>query len=284
MDDPVGALGEIRLFTTTFVPDRWMACAGQSLDVGQYGELFAVVGNVFGGDGVATFSLPDLRARPVLPGAEAGVGSCMCVTSDLVAVADAPPAAMNVEGSPVLAELRNFAVSFAPTGWLRCDGRIVKIAELIALFALLGTRFGGDGHVTFGLPDLRAHQPWSPPVGAFVGACIATTGQMPDRPGDSPSTKSSGPRRLSLSGIVGEVKLLLASTIGSAWLPCDGRLLPAAQHPELFAVIGGAFGGDGSTTFALPDLRADALFAAGGELLAHPCICEQGQYPISPSA
>lgn len=47
------------------------------------------------------------------------------------------------------------------------------------------------------------------------------------------------------------------------WLPCDGRLMPVAQYQALFSVIGTAFGGDGRTTFALPDLRGRVPVGAG---------------------
>lgn len=51
------------------------------------------------------------------------------------------------------------AFNFEPRGWAFCDGRLLAIQENTALFALLGTRFGGDGRVTFGLPDLRGRSP-----------------------------------------------------------------------------------------------------------------------------
>lgn len=56
---------------------------------------------------------------------------------------------------PFLAEVRIFAGNFAPRGWALCDGQILPIAQNTALFSLLGTTYGGDGRVTFGLPDLR---------------------------------------------------------------------------------------------------------------------------------
>ncbi|MFC0349808.1 phage tail protein [Undibacterium danionis] len=45
--------------------------------------------------------------------------------------------------------------NFAPRGWMFCNGQILSIAQNSALFALLGTTYGGDGMSTFGLPDLR---------------------------------------------------------------------------------------------------------------------------------
>lgn len=58
-----------------------------------------------------------------------------------------------------LGEIRLFAGSFAPRGWVICDGRELPISQYEALFALLGTIYGGDGRSTFKLPDLRARVP-----------------------------------------------------------------------------------------------------------------------------
>ncbi len=46
-------------------------------------------------------------------------------------------------------------LNFAPRGWMPCQGQILQIRAYTALFALLGTRFGGDGQSTFQLPELR---------------------------------------------------------------------------------------------------------------------------------
>ncbi|PIT02216.1 tail collar protein [Bradyrhizobium nitroreducens] len=61
MADPF--IGEIRLFGFPRVPDGWLACSGQSLAISQYDVLYAVIGTTYGGDGVQTFNLPDLRGR-----------------------------------------------------------------------------------------------------------------------------------------------------------------------------------------------------------------------------
>jgi len=60
---------------------------------------------------------------------------------------------------PFLAEIRTFAGNFAPTNWAICDGRILPIAQYTALFSLLGTTYGGDGKVTFALPNLQGYAP-----------------------------------------------------------------------------------------------------------------------------
>jgi len=55
-----------------------------------------------------------------------------------------------------IAEIRMFAGNFAPRSWLFCAGQLLSIAQNTAVFALLGTTYGGDGQVTFGIPDLRS--------------------------------------------------------------------------------------------------------------------------------
>ncbi len=61
--------------------------------------------------------------------------------------------------NPLIGEIRLFAGSFAPRGWALCNGQLLSIAQNTALFSILGTFYGGDGRVTFGLPDLRGRAP-----------------------------------------------------------------------------------------------------------------------------
>ncbi len=56
---------------------------------------------------------------------------------------------------PFLGQITLFPYDFAPMGWAFCQGQLLPISQNTALFALLGTQFGGDGTRTFALPDLR---------------------------------------------------------------------------------------------------------------------------------
>lgn len=71
---------------------------------------------------------------------------------------------------PYLGELRIFAGNFAPQGWAFCDGRSLSISANDALFALIGTLYGGDGQTSFNLPDLRGRLPVHQGGGVVVGA------------------------------------------------------------------------------------------------------------------
>lgn len=60
---------------------------------------------------------------------------------------------------PYLGEIRMFAGTFAPLGWALCNGQLLAISQNDALFALIGTTYGGDGQTTFALPDFRGRVP-----------------------------------------------------------------------------------------------------------------------------
>jgi microcystin-dependent protein len=57
---------------------------------------------------------------------------------------------------PYLGNITVFAGNFAPRAWMFCQGQLLSIANYDALFALIGTTYGGDGQVTFALPDFRS--------------------------------------------------------------------------------------------------------------------------------
>src|SRR5271169_5248417 len=61
--------------------------------------------------------------------------------------------------APFLGEIEAFPFNFAPKGWAFCTGQLLPINQNQALFALLGTNYGGDGRTNFALPDLRGRVP-----------------------------------------------------------------------------------------------------------------------------
>ena len=59
---------------------------------------------------------------------------------------------------PYIATVTVFGGNFAPQSWMFCQGHLLSIANYSTLFALIGTTYGGDGQVTFALPDLRSRR------------------------------------------------------------------------------------------------------------------------------
>lgn len=60
---------------------------------------------------------------------------------------------------PFLSEIKIVSFNFPPKGWAFCNGQLLPINQNQALFALLGTTYGGDGRVNFGLPNLQSRIP-----------------------------------------------------------------------------------------------------------------------------
>jgi microcystin-dependent protein len=71
---------------------------------------------------------------------------------------------------PFIGEIIMFAGNFAPQGWAFCDGQLLPISQNQALFAILGTTYGGNGQTTFALPDLRGRVPVHPGQGPGLGS------------------------------------------------------------------------------------------------------------------
>jgi microcystin-dependent protein len=69
-----------------------------------------------------------------------------------------------------LGEVRLFGFGITPNGWAQCNGQIMSINQYQALFALLGTTYGGNGQSTFALPDLRGRAPAQPGNTISLGA------------------------------------------------------------------------------------------------------------------
>lgn len=76
---------------------------------------------------------------------------------------------------PYVGQIMPCGFNFPPRGWAFCDGSLLAISQNTALFSLLGTRFGGDGKVTFALPDLRGRAILGAASGDFVGEERGTT-------------------------------------------------------------------------------------------------------------
>lgn len=71
---------------------------------------------------------------------------------------------------PFLSEIRLFSFNFAPRGWALCNGQLLPINQNQALFALLGTTYGGNGQTNFALPNLQGRVPIHTGNGHTLGA------------------------------------------------------------------------------------------------------------------
>lgn len=75
-----------------------------------------------------------------------------------------------------IGQIQLFPYTYAPKTWAFCEGQLLSIAENQALFALIGTNFGGDGRTNFALPNLKGKEP-----DPNMHYCIALQGIFPTR-------------------------------------------------------------------------------------------------------
>jgi microcystin-dependent protein len=77
--------------------------------------------------------------------------------------------------TPFLSEIKIISWDFAPKGWAFCNGQLLPINQNQALFALLGTTYGGNGQTNFALPDLRGRIPMGVGDGHVLGEKAGST-------------------------------------------------------------------------------------------------------------
>jgi microcystin-dependent protein len=151
----------------------------------------------------------------------------------------------------LLGSLLLIPYDYVPVHFAPCQGQLLPIQSNPALFSLLGIKFGGDGQTDFELPDMRKHNPIK-----GLSYAIATKGIYPKRKALEPSYYYGIPP---LIGQISCVAYLAKYVPPPSWAKCDGQLLNIDKNIALYSLLGAKFGGDGQTTFALPDLRDHEL-------------------------
>jgi microcystin-dependent protein len=114
---------------------------------------------------------------------------------------------------PFLSEIRMMSFGFPPKGWALCDGQLLPINQNQALFSLLGTTYGGDGRVNFGLPNLQGRTPMHMGSGHTLG----------ERGGEQGHT-------LSISEIPTHTHVAMASNTNGTQIAPAGNLLAGSPN------------------------------------------------------
>ncbi len=133
---------------------------------------------------------------------------------------------------PFIGEIRAVGFNYAPVGWAKCWGQLMEITQNNALFALLGTNYGGNGTTNFGLPDLRGRTI----IGEGTGAGL-TTRNISQMGGYEDVTLSinslpSHTHAAEMGGIVDATFAQDASTTGATDQSPAGKIPAASQTDE----------------------------------------------------
>jgi microcystin-dependent protein len=152
----------------------------------------------------------------------------------------------------ILAEIRLFAGNFPPRNWAYCQGQLLPISQYVALFSLLGAMYGGDGKITFALPDLRGRVA----IGQGQGP-----GLTPYFPGDEGGSETinlvAGNLPLHSHSVSGTINIDCYAGAGNSDTPhdtypamlegtemygtaTDGNVMPAMQHNLSVSSTGGS--------------------------------------------
>lgn len=136
---------------------------------------------------------------------------------------------------PFLSEIRIFSFNFPPKAWAMCNGQLLPINQNQGLFSLLGTTYGGDGRVNFGLPDLRGRVPIHEGAGHTLGeragqeAHTVTINELPIHGHVAQASSNNGDNVLCTNNVLGKI---------------NGLYGPAANltalHPASVANVGGS--------------------------------------------
>lgn len=227
-------LSEIRAFAFPYAADGWVPCDGRSLPIATNRALYDLIGTTYGGDGT-NFNVPDLRERvpigngPAYPYFSHGGEERHPLTVD----------EMPRHTHQVVASSNNRDTTTPLDHYWPADAGYVKESNAFMSDQALSLVGYGKGH-----DNMSPYQ--------VINYAIATKGIFPGE-------KFSGE-------YLGCLTLFPGKVVSEYCVPCDGRLLPIASHTALFSLLGASYGGDGKTTFALPDLRgrAPVCIAAGG--------------------
>ena len=164
--------------------------------------------------------------------------------------------------TPFIGNIILFGGNFPPRGWATCNGQLLAIAQNSALFALIGTTYGGDGQTTFALPDLQSrvalHMGQGPGLSSYV------IGQTSGEEGHTVFT----------SELPAHTHTLGSSTAASALSPATNA--PAAASKSLYGAA------------AATPMAAGTIGNAGGNqshnnvqpyLAVNFCIALEGVFP-----
>jgi microcystin-dependent protein len=174
---------------------------------------------------------------------------------------------------PFVAEIRMFPFNFAPTGWAFCNGQLMPISQNTALFALLGTTYGGDGKSTFALPNLQGSVPLH--AGGSTNPAPGLSGYDLGQQGGSQFVT------LLQSEMPFHTHTMRAYTLDNA----DAKFVSSS------ASFASSVGGDVYQTSGNTQLAPEALTPAGGSLPHNNlmpyltvsfCIALQGIFPQRP--
>jgi microcystin-dependent protein len=174
----------------------------------------------------------------------------------------------------VIAYVTPFAGNFAPRGWALCQGQILAISQNPALFALIGTFYGGNGQTTFALPDLRGRAV----VGAGSGPGLSA--YSIGEPGGTETTTLIGAQLPTHNHQVVVSITPNSATAASTNIPTGAVYAPEANGASAYAGNNNVSMQAYSATLTTGPTGSNTPFASRNPYLTlNYLICTQGVFP-----
>jgi microcystin-dependent protein len=213
-------------------------------------------------------------------------------------------------GGVPLGSIRTFAGNFVPGASAQARGQVLPIIQNTALFSLFGTMYGGNGTTNFALPDLDGQTMIGGQLGFGSRTAVGSddtrlvNAELPSSLGGSSQPLDNYQASLpvtylirtagvfpSFSGsgninFIGQIVPFAGGFVPDGFLQANGQEVQIADFPALFNLIGATYGGDGVTTFAMPDLSGRTVVGATPQLqvgtyLGEPASLLNSQLPVA---
>ena len=250
-------MASISLYAGSTLPKGWVHCQGQTLPISEHEALYSLIGNTYGGD-ISWFNLPNLVGRVALGRNDGG------------RLEPFPEYRMGEHGGSEMVRLgmENLPEHSHAFKCAKAAGRALKLLPTANFPATQSDETGN--YSTFGHERMAsemvgtsggntAHDNMQPFI--ILNYAIRLDGEYPPDPEDEIALLENLPE--DTETFVGTVQYFGGGYAPKNWMYCMGQPLKVDDYPDLFSVIGTRFGGHGSITFNLPDLRERVTLGAG---------------------
>jgi microcystin-dependent protein len=195
----------------------------------------------------------------------------------------------------IMGEIRIMSFNFPPKGWALCNGQFLQISQNQALFALLGTTYGGNGQTTFALPNLRGRVPIHMSAAHTIGEAAGSTSvtlniqQLPTHTHTmQASSNSTGTQADPTNTVLGPANGLYSLSLMRMVDPAEFKENPDKMPADLVRISVPVFANDAAPTTTL---SPSSITSVGGSQphnnmqpygVVNCCIALQGLFPDRP--
>lgn len=259
-------VGEIKMFGGDYPPENWLICDGQGVLVNRYIPLYSIIGNIYGGNDYS-FCLPDLRS--VVPiGAGRGQNLNNRFTGEKGGTEIVRLNPENVSGHNHSTEVTSpeYAGIVSPLASTEND----SLSPVNAFPGKTPGDFYCEEHST-GMGESTAELTLERP--AIVDVQPAGSYSPDPHNNIMPfqavnyiicyASDNYPEREKPMPGFLGDIRMTGGSYTPENWMFCQGQTLNISDFPDLYNIVGTLYGGDGQTTFRLPDLQGRVPLGSG---------------------